>query len=63
MDQSFRNILILILGITFLILSFDMDEILVDTLVIANTLLVAGLLVTINVVYLLRDELNLLFKK
>lgn len=63
MEQSFRNLLILILGITFLILSVVMDAILVDTLVIANTLLVAGLLVTITGVYLLRAELNLFFKK
>ena len=63
MDQSFRNLLILILGITFLILSVVMDAILVDTLVIANTLLVAGLLVTITGIYLLRAELNLFFKK
>jgi ABC-type uncharacterized transport system involved in gliding motility auxiliary subunit len=40
-----------------------MDAILVDTLVIANTLLVAGLLVTITGIYLLRAELNLFFKK
>ena len=63
MDQSFRNLLILILGITFLILSVVMDAILVDTLVIANTLLIVGLLVTVSGVYLLRAELNLFFKK
>ncbi len=63
MDKSFRNLLILILGIVLLILSVVMDAILVDTLVIANGLLVAGLLITIAGAYLLRAELNLFFKK
>lgn len=63
MDKSFRNLLILILGIVLLILSVIMDAILVDTLVIANGLLVAGLLITIAGAYLLRAELNLFFKK
>ncbi|MDA0237219.1 MAG: GldG family protein [Proteobacteria bacterium] len=63
MEQSFRNLLILILGITLLVLSIVMDAILVDTLVVANALLVTGLLVTILGAYLLRAELNLFFKK
>ena len=63
MDQSFRNLLILIFGITLLMLSVIMDAILVDTLVIANTLLITGLLITVCGAYLLRFELNLFFKK
>jgi len=43
MDQSFRNLLILILGVSLLILSVIMDAILVDTEVVAYTLLIFGL--------------------
>ena len=63
MDQSFRNLLILILGVSLLILSVIMDAILVDTEVVAYTLLIFGLASTGLGAYLLRADLILFFKR
>ena len=63
MDQSFRNLLILILGVSLLILSVIMDAILVDTEVVAYTLLIFGFASTGLGAYLLRADLILLFKR
>ena len=58
MDQSFRNLLILISGVSLLVLSVVMDAILVDTAIIGQVLLICGLLTTLSGAYLLRAELN-----
>jgi len=63
MDQSFRNLLILILGVSLLILSVIMDAILVDTEVVAYTLLIFGFASTGLGAYLLRADLILFFKR
>ena len=48
MDQSFRNLLILISGVSLLVLSVVMDAILVDTAIIGQVLLICGLLATLS---------------
>lgn len=63
MDQSFRNLLILISGVSLLVLSVVMDAILVDTAIIGQVLLICGLLATLSGAYLLRAELNAFFKR
>ncbi len=63
MDQSFRNLLILILGFCSLILSVIMDAILVDTVIVSYALLVFGFVSTGAGAYLLRADLILFFKR